>query len=423
MRIHLLWDASDIWGLLAARAFSSLGLGFRPVLGSEIAGGLLQRESPALLFVPGGFSRNKFRALGEQGKEEIRAYVRRGGWYFGVCGGAGLGLDTAEGLALCPWERVGYPARLQHFMSGHVRAVFAEHDLAPEGASEDAALLPVWWPGLFDPHGGEGDGRVILARYAGPGPDFRIADLDAAGLPMAVFHDWKARYGVDISPEFLKNRPGVVHGAFGRGWYTLSYSHLETPGSGFANAWFVKLLRRVGGLDSRYENIPDWDVAAMPLAWDDPDIALLCRGIEEIMEAGRAAGLFFARTPWLTGWRMGAPGMQLGSLRAQARSIAAAMPEKAAEALWHGERRVFMKRFSVFKDRVIRYLLAERLALSISRAMPELDLFAKLHAERLELFGSGSMAPHGLIKPLLPVLERLAYFQAGGVCAAGCGTP
>ena len=74
--IHILWDASHIWGLMAWRALRALGLSCRLVKGQEIAEGALlgkpgsRRDAgraapPPLLVVPGGNARLKALALGE----------------------------------------------------------------------------------------------------------------------------------------------------------------------------------------------------------------------------------------------------------------------------------------------------------------------------------------------------------------------
>ena len=73
--IHILWDASHIWGLMAWRALRALGLSCRLVKGQEIAEGALlgkpgsRRDAgraapPPLLVVPGGNARLKALALG-----------------------------------------------------------------------------------------------------------------------------------------------------------------------------------------------------------------------------------------------------------------------------------------------------------------------------------------------------------------------
>lgn len=112
--IAIFWDASQLWGLLVWRAAEAFGLPYRLVKAKEIAQGALS-DKTSLLLVPGGTARHKSAALGEKGREAVRAWVRGGGRYVGFCGGAGLGLSDAadpvrtaeigKGLCLCPWHR------------------------------------------------------------------------------------------------------------------------------------------------------------------------------------------------------------------------------------------------------------------------------------------------------------------------------
>ncbi len=128
--VHILWDASHIWGLMAWRALRALGVPTRLVKAKEIAEGALHgkpgREGGArLLLVPGGSAQRKAALLGRAGRAAVRDFVRRGGNYLGFCGGAGLALSHAreeQGLGLCPWTRAPYAQRFQHLISGHLLA-------------------------------------------------------------------------------------------------------------------------------------------------------------------------------------------------------------------------------------------------------------------------------------------------------------
>ncbi len=327
---HLLWDASEIWGLLAEWSLRSMGLPLRIVRAAEIADGRLAAEKPALLLVPGGFARQKARALGPAGLAAIRAYVASGGQYLGFCGGAGLALSGDGGLALCPWGRAGYADRSQHFMSGHVFVDATPHELTPPDLPA-RPLLPVWWPGRFAPAGND---VTVLAAYQEPGPDFQLGDASAAFASEG-----------DPAFAFMRGAPCLIHGAYGRGGYTLSYSHLETPDSPQANVWLAHLLRRLSGLSPERERVAAWNVAALPLAWNDPDLLFLRDAVTDIFRAGEGRGLFFARTPWLTGWQAGLPGAGLNTLRARIHTLLARPPAPKAKALWRKERGAFLTRF------------------------------------------------------------------------------
>lgn len=219
--IAIFWDASQLWGLLVWRAAEAFGLPYRLVKAKEIAQGALS-DKTSLLLVPGGTARHKSAALGEKGREAVRAWVRGGGCYVGFCGGPGLAFPmppiprvppkSAPGLCLCPWHRAEIGERVQHFVSGHVRVRFQSgHPLVPEFFSEPVApgsepAIPIWWPGRFAASsGGPDDGVDVLARYAGSDPrtcppDLCVADLPLSSLSPAVLEQWIELYGVSLAP-------------------------------------------------------------------------------------------------------------------------------------------------------------------------------------------------------------------------------
>ena len=336
--LHLLWDASEIWGPLAEWGVRSMGLPCRVVCAADVASGILAREHPAMLLVPGGFARQKAAALGGAGLEAVRAYVAGGGQYLGFCGGAGLALSGDGGLGLCPWGRAGYASREQHYISGHFFATAFTHSLTPPDLPEKP-LLPVWWPGRFAPKGEEKaelDPVAVLAAYAGPGPDLLLGDQPCGTS------------GAGASFSLAHGEPCLIHGAYGKGGYTLGYTHLETPDSPDANRWLAHLVRRLGGFAPQKECISAWKVAELPLVWDDPDLTAMRDALAGVLSAGLDTGIFFERTPWLTGWRPGLPGMALNTLRALLCTALSLPPCPAARRLWHEQRKTFMPRFQIF---------------------------------------------------------------------------
>lgn len=461
--LYILWDESHIWGLLLWRAAEALGLPYRLVKGEEIAHGLLSCNPPALLLVPGGTARLKADALGTSGMAAIRDYVARGGHYLGFCGGAGLGLSGDHGLGLCPWSRASFSDRMQHFVSGHVHAAVREgHHLVP-GACELAAplpptlpaeasssatgassamhrcpsscpapsttgaqaetgqaqadcapvtagvapLLPIWWPGRFAP---ESTGDVeVLASYTVPGPDFWVADLPLDTLPPGTFAEWEALYGIHLRPTFLEGQPCILHGHHGRGTYTLSYSHLETPGSPAANHWLVHLVETLSGtLRATAHEVPAWDLDTLPVRWEDPALLRARALFDDIVTVGVNHSLFFRRNAWLIGWRAGIPGANLNNLHAAICTAVSMPPCKTAERYWKENRDAFLRDLTLFHQGVTGYLLAERLAMTLSKTFPETVSRQSLKEQRTALFGP-PMASGGLYLRLLETLDTLVF--------------
>ncbi|WP_022661192.1 BPL-N domain-containing protein [Paucidesulfovibrio longus] len=399
--IYIYWDESHFWGLMARRALLSWGVEHRLVRGNEIAHGLLADNPPALLLVPGGWARGKAERLGPEGVEAVRAYVAGGGAYLGFCGGAGLAL-TGGGLGLCPWSRRGFKDRMQHFLSGHVQVrPDQESPLVPQELRE-RALLPVWWPGRFEPNGG--DVRV-LASYGEPGPDFWVADLALKSLPKGTLGDWEALYGVRIRPAF-RDQPSMVEGRHGQGRYVLSYAHLETPASPDANRWLAHLLRELGGLDAPSSPLPAWDLAALPVLRSDPHLQTAREQLFRLVQTGVDNLLLFWRTPWLLGWRRGLPGAALNSLLCMVCEALATADTEAAHAWWRSAGPEFSQGMEIFAQGVTGYLLAERLAMTVYSSSPE--ALPGLREQREALFGTPP-AGGGLHGQLQSLLEELLW--------------
>ena len=427
--VYILWDASDIWGPLAVWGVKGLGASYTIVRGKDIAEGILHRKTSDILLVPGGFGRHKGQALGEKGRDAVRAFVAAGGTYIGFCGGAGLALADDGGLALCPWRRAGYTNRIQHYMSGHFYvspASDAATELAfPQSRERNTKesgkawpQLPVWWPGRFAPT--EGGGVTTLAAYGDPGPDFWLADMPVSTLPQGIFADWEEKYGFSPTPSFMRGEPCVVSGRYGEGRYVLAYAHLETPESPEANAWLAHILAHLGG-EPRYDSVPAWNLQHPVAVWDDSGLAAIWDDLALVLEAGMSAGLFFARSSWLFGWRTGIPGAVLNTVRSHVHTIRAIAPSRMALRFWNDRKGALVPAFNLFARSAQSYLFAERLAMTLAKDLPEALTPEKLLVERAIVFGASGMAAHtgGLLGDMLPFFDELALLQLQADAAGG----
>lgn len=418
-RIHLFWDKAHIWGLLPHHALTRMGIPFKIVRGAAIAGGALATDSPGVLIVPGGFSRQKLEALGEAGAQAIRDYVASGGAYLGFCGGAGFALTDPYGLGLCPYVRKPFSNRLQHFASGHIRvAPQRDNQLTPDWL-ENTPLLPVWWPARFAPGTPTktGDERLsnghvdVLAAYGAPGPDFMMADIRVGGLPGKTLAAWEAKYGVSLDPGFLMGGPCIVSGRYGKGRYVLSHAHLETPGSAAANAWLAHILAVLCGETPPVAPgpaAPEWDLDALPICLKDAIFMDCSARMDEAVGLGLEYGLLYRRNPWLFGWRPGTPGFAVSNLYALFRQAGAVTPNAAAMDYWRAVAPHFHKMMLEFQKGLSGYFLAERLAATLSRFDPEAVPDQGLAAERRLLFGPPPGAG-GLCGELLGLLDQLIW--------------
>ena len=458
--INILWDASHFWGYLLLHAMQSSGLPYRLLKAEKIAQAGLTGK---VLIVPGGSARRKAQALGPIGQGAVRRFVAEGGHYLGFCGGAGLALR--EGLGLCSWSRGWLPDRLQHFISGHINCrLTPDHPLLP--AKSTWASLPVWWPSRFD----ESPTRdvEVLARYQSAGEDLYVADLPYALVPAQIRAEWQTLYGVDLHPSLLENQPCVIAGKFERGDWVLSYSHLETPqplmgnppenllnnsplpgntvgdrsdtmsseinsetancapgnstsgnstsgnsASGnyiSANAVFFHLLGRWLGRDYSLLSVPEWEPAALPLVWEDATLAEAGQRLDNLLAQAAALNLLFTRRPWLQGWRAGIPGAQINGLAVALKTAQALPPIHCRLSRWQERSGKFMEQFKLFEQAASSWLLARRLADTLSDAKPGLLPKTLLEDQRQMLFGT-PMAGNGLCGLLQFELEELLFCE------------
>ncbi len=407
--IYILWDASHIWGLMALHTLQAMRVPYTLITAKDITHGLLLRKPPAMLLVPGGTASIKSKALGVKGRAAICDYVAAGGKYFGFCGGAGLGLSDKDGLGLCPWKRASYPNRIYHLVSGHVISKLLVHELTTTKLG-DSASLPVWWPGFF-----EADYTKdvnVLATYTHPDVDLCLADIVLDTLPKHMQEHWQELYGVNISVDFIYEHPCVVCGDYGKGQYVLSYAHLETPDSKDANTLMAHIIRTLTGIDVVNELSPKWDLACMPRLLEQNELTMplyeAFELINNLMTLGCNHRLLFMRNTWLHGWRMGIPGGALNNLYTSLATIISLPLNEPAKKFWQEKREQFTKNMHTFWQAAEGYLLAERLATTLSHQLPGVINKHMLSEQRQMLFGK-PMHAGGLYQEILDVADELIF--------------
>ena len=251
----------------------------------------------------------------------------------------------------------------------------------------------------------------VLARYQAPGEDLCVADLPLSMLPASVLAEWAVMHGVVLRPSLLDNQPCVIAGAYERGSWLLSYSHLETPAagrSGDANRWFFHILK-TWGIDGREDGtVPEWQPDALPVSWEDPVLLETRRGMDRLLALAEELGLLFRRESWLRGWRAGIPGAQINGLHA---ALVTALSLEATDRrlIWWAERAsFFQERFRIFEQAAQSWLLARRLADTLDSSSPGILPKALLTDQKDMLFGS-PMSGDGLCGQLQDDLEGLLF--------------
>ncbi|MFA6810902.1 MAG: BPL-N domain-containing protein [Desulfoplanes sp.] len=409
--IFMLWDESHLWGLLLRHTLTSWKLPLTIIDSQDIQQGILTRESPSLLIVPGGWARLKSLRLGKSGRDAIRRYIAAGGHYLGFCGGAGLGLRT-EGehhyLGLCSWGKKPYAQRVPNF-SGHLYTRVT----LPATPGECTLKLPAWWPAQF---AATPDANVhVLARYGRPARDFWAADINIGQCCAADLKEWEKIYGIKLDPAPLRDEACMISGKYDQGTYILSYVHLETPSSPQANGLLAHFLKeKVPGLVMDSTISPAWDIARLETRWLDRDLLQLQECLDEIITLARNSFLMSWRLPWLLGWRRGIPGSQINFLYAMTREAQHAFPTPKAQEFWNEHGAGCIALASHFKTEVCAYLLHERLILAKNLpSSPAASSSPKLEQQRRELFGKFP-GYGGIYGEILVILDRLLWLLVSG---------
>jgi hypothetical protein len=189
-------------------------------------------------------------------------------------------------------------------------------------------------------------------------------------------------------------------------------SHLETPASRDANLWLAHVLSVMAGLEaipSKRARVPAWPLDDLEHRWPEGSGGgLLLRAREvlaEVIALGESHLLFFRRNPWLLGWRRGIPGMNVNSLYALACRASNIEPTEAAGDHLASMAKEFSEILEDFRHGLTGYLLAERLAMTMSESANPIP-GRELQEERAALFGP-PMQAGGLCGELQSRLEEL----------------
>ncbi|MHB1390774.1 MAG: BPL-N domain-containing protein [Thermoleophilia bacterium] len=330
-KVALFWDCSYLWGLIAYRTFRNLEVNFDLLSAEDIRDGALTGHD--MIFVPGGWASDKFAALGEKGREKIRDFVRAGGSYLGVCGGAGLALHHETGLDLLPASRMSTQERLPSF-SGAISLLPVDSGHPMWRGLPDGAVFHAWWPGQFALNGT--DGVKVLAAYGEPAADSFVTDLPV--LPEIDWEYWEHRYGMNLQPERIIGEPAVIEAGFGDGRVVLSYLHFETPGDAAGHLVLLHLLEYLGNekpgdlptrSDSFGDDVPGACAAyhantecasdvpgAAPKAEAVDLVKALMSNAEQLIRFGSRNHLWYRRNDWILQWRRGVRGVEYSTLYA-----------------------------------------------------------------------------------------------------------
>ncbi len=394
-----MWDESYLWGLIAYRALRKLSLDFSLVTSGDIKHGAL--EGRRLLYVPGGWASNKLLALSEDGARAIKSFVKGGGSYIGVCGGAGLA--TSEGIGLLDIKRRPLGERVPS-LSGKVWVEMGSAH--PFWGGIKKKFFHIWWPSQFKPH----DPSIkVVASFRQAAPETFSSDLNVGCVT-----DWReleSEYRINLDPQRMLNEPLALEGACGAGRVFLTLIHLDTPcdpngARALQNIWLhlggEKMEKRQGEKIKR-QKTPEGK-GPFPSSLSNGLLA----PVEELFDIGARNFLWF-REGWTVRWRRGIRGLEYFTLHEVVKELARRIKSPARPGVRQEELEALAEGLRVFAQKAGRLLLLERLALQRGSALT----FSKasdtqMRSLREELF-SGAKSHGGEFKKILGQADAILY--------------
>ncbi|MDA8240456.1 MAG: BPL-N domain-containing protein [Nitrospiraceae bacterium] len=395
----LLWDESFLWGIMAYAALKKLGLPFKLVRAEDVRAGCLDDYS--VIFVPGGWSSNKLKSLGDEGAEAIRGFVRDGGGYLGFCGGAGLA--TSDGLGLLDVRRKPTTERVPSF-SGRIRVKTQKHDIW-NGMPD--SIFHAWWPPQF---GAMGKGIRVLARYGKALSDSFSSDLNTGDI--AITDRWtelEQIYKINLDPSRIAGEPTVIEGRYGEGKVILSLIHFDTIddcSGGIILRNLLNYLSNGHGSFKKYET-PKRNPQKRSTS-SEPSLSLaiaseLESAASDLIDLGIRNFLWFWRNPLLLQWRRGVRGLEYCTLYVMIRQITVLIQDSLDPEI---EKSLMglKKKLLPFLRKAAELLMRERIALQQGHISYERCDDAAIQALREDLF-SKSKSYGGQFKELLDEID------------------
>lgn len=399
----LLWDESFLWGVMAYATLRKLGLPFELVRAEDVRAGCL--EAYSFVFVPGGWSSNKLKALGDEGAEAIRGYVRTGGGYLGFCGGAGLA--TNDGLGLLDVHRKPTTERVPSF-SGRIRVKTLKHGIW-NGMPD--SIFHAWWPPQF----GCLDKRInVLAKYGRALPDSFSSDLNTGDVSITgSWTELEQIYKINLDPSRIAGEPAVIEGRFGEGKVILSLLHFDTVndcsgGIILRNLWNYLLAGHV--FLEKYET-PKKNIKKSRKA-NESSLSLaiateLESAVSNLIDLGIRNFLWFWRNPLLLQWRRGVRGLEYCTLYVMIGQMTELLKNSHNPEIEKGLKGLRIKVLP-FLRKAVELLIRERIALQQGHITYEHCDDAAIKKLREDLF-SKSKSYGGRFKELLDEIDRIVY--------------
>uniref|UniRef100_A0A832GP49 Biotin-protein ligase N-terminal domain-containing protein n=1 Tax=Caldimicrobium thiodismutans TaxID=1653476 RepID=A0A832GP49_9BACT len=356
LKLALLVSDSHLWGLWAFQAFKRANFEVEPLLAREIDSSF--KEKYIALVVPGGWSKNKLEAMTEAQREIVRDFVKEGGIYLGICGGASLAGE--EGLKLCSVSRK--KERVPSY-SGPCEVTIEKESPLWKGIKRPVFYL--WFPPELEVID---TSTQVLARFSKAQDKAYLADLCIADHKDRLSH-YEKKYAISLNLQLMKDKPLVIESNFGKGKVLLSLIHYDTPNC--PNG--LKLLKNLGN----YFNLPQREEKHLKdkvliegstrnhwLQRLKTLVSHMQKETTKILHLGFRNFLFHQRYPFFYQWQRGIRGLELQNIYFMLGEIKQNLPkvpnkdiyEKIENLLWEGKNllepilTLFQKDFILFRE-------------------------------------------------------------------------
>lgn len=381
----LLWDESYLWAIWLYDALKKSNIHFEIIR----ADALEKLDKYKILFVPGGWAKNKLQAIGIERIQLIKEFIKNGGIYFGICGGAGLATEEGIGIVNIKRKKDRVPG-----FSGPVKVSLKEH-LLWNGIKEPVFYL--WWPSEFLI---DDENIKVLASFDVPARGSFSSDIPVFDFE-TLWDEIESVYGINLNPEKMKGAPLLIEAEYGKGKVFLSLIHFDTPNDK-KGLKFLKNLKNIFQLaDSESENsLNSRQAEILPVARN------LLNKIKAFMEFGERNFLWFKRYPFIYQWRRGIRGFEYVNLYYMIERISS--ETKTMNDLIHKRLLELSPKLEKFLSDAKELLLRERIALQRGKITYNICDDPRINALREKLFGENK-SYGGFYKRLVEEVDDILF--------------
>jgi len=385
----LLWDEAYLWAIWLYDALIKSNIGFEIIRAKDLE----NLDKYKVLFVPGGWARLKLSAITSKRVQLIKDFIKNGGIYFGLCGGAGLA--TKEGMGLLNIKRK--KDRVPGF-SGPVKVFLEKHPLW-EGIKNSVFYL--WWPSEFLIN----DKNIkVLAKFCSP-----CFGSFSSDIPVYDFKNrWEelsSVYEINLNPEKMKDTPLFVEAKYGKGRVFLSLIHFDTPNdkNGLKVFKNLKSLFKLSDKVFAEKSLKINQNQSLSIA------KIMLNQIKDLIKFGERNFLWLKRNSFMYQWRRGIRGFEYINLYYMIKRINQELKESpCSDELISKQLNEVLPELEAFLSEARKLLLKERIALQRGKITYNLSDDEEIKTLRHKLFGE-SKSYGGLYKDLLKKIDEILF--------------